>query len=529
MDHKIQPHGLSLLSGASGLGQVDRDRISTEPDAFIAAPSSTVPDSPSAASLINLDGIRQNPLYTGIDGAGLTVVVIDTGADLDHPAFGADRDGNGIADRILFQHDFHGSNDDDAGDKYGHGTHVTGVLGAQDPAHLGVAPGVNLIILKIGSDTDGSAPTADMEEAWQWVVDHHDAYNIAAVNMSFGISNTYHDTEVLTELSDEIQTLTEAGIAAVIAAGNDYNGMPGVNYLSASPYAWSIASTLDDGSAFSSFSQRSSTMSDLAAPGSDIMSSTIGGTYGSMGGTSVATPMVSGLVALAQDLSQEITGGRMIPVMTLLQLMRSAGVNVTDGTSTVPRVDALKTLDAVVAYYQTSTDGNDSIWGWRGNDALAGGGGQDTILGYTGNDTLNGGLGFDVLQGGAGNDRLSGFSGSDTLYGDLGRDIFVFDSRLNSSTNVDHVVDFKVVDDSFQLDNAVFRKVGSGTSSKPGKLAVDMFTTGIKARDAQDHIIYDKVKGKLYYDADGTGASKQVQFASLSKNLKLTCHDFFII
>lgn len=498
-------------------------------DVTIAEPSSFALSSASVAHQIHLDDVRQNPLYAGIDGTGLTVVMIDTGADLDHPAFGLDRDGNGVADRILFQHDFHETNDDDAGDGYGHGTHVTGVLGSQDPAYQGIAPGVNLIILKIGSDTDGSAPIADMEEAWQWVVNNHDAYNIAAVNMSYGISNTYHDTEVVTELSDEIQILTEAGIATIIAAGNDYNGAPGVNYLSASPYAWSIASTLDDGNAFSSFSQRSSTMSDLAAPGSDLMSSTIGGTYGAMGGTSVAAPMVSGLVALAQDLSQEITGGRTIPVMTLLHLMRSAGINVTDGMSTVPRIDALNTLDAVVAYYQNSTDGNDSMWGWRGNDVLAGRGGQDTILGNSGNDSLSGGLGPDLLKGGAGNDRLSGFSGRDTLYGDLGKDAFVFNAKLNSSANVDRVADFKVVDDSFHLDNAIFRKVGSGTSSKPGKLYADMFTAGVKARDAEDHIIYDKGKGKLYYDADGTGASKQIQFASLSKNLKMTHLDFFII
>ena len=528
MGHKALPLGQQLSLDASDASQVGHDKTSMKTGAITAAPSS-IPNIPSAASLINFDGVRQNPLYAGIDGAGLTIVVIDTGADLDHPAFGADRDGNGIADRILFQHDFHGPNDDDANDKYGHGTHVAGVLGSQDPAHLGIAPGVNLIILKIGSDTDGGAPTADMEEAWQWVVDNRDSYNIVAVNMSYGISNTYHDTEVLTELSDEIQTLTEAGIAAVIAAGNDYNGAPGVNYLSASPYAWSIASTLDDGSAFSPFSQRSSTMSDLAAPGSEIMSSTIGGAYGAMGGTSVATPLVSGLVALAQDLSQEITGGRTIPVMTLLHLMRSAGVTVTDGTSSVPRIDALKTLDAVVAYYQTSTSGNDSIWGWRDNDVLAGEDGQDAIFGHAGNDTLSGGPGSDLLQGGAGNDRLTGLSDKDTLYGDLGKDVFVFNARLNSTANVDHIADFKVIDDSFHLDNAVFRKVGSGTSSKPGELAVDMFTTGIKARDAEDRIIYDKARGKLYYDADGTGASKQIQFASLSKNLKMTCLDFSVI
>ena len=105
----------------------------------------------------------------------------------------------------------------------------------------------------------------------------------------------------------------------------------------------------------------------------------------------------------------------------------------------------------------------------------------------------------------------------------------MFNTKLSSTTNVDHVADFNVIDDSFQLDNAVFRKAGPGTSSKPHRLAADMFTTGIKARDAEDHIIYDKVKGKLYYDADGTGASAQIQIATLSKNLKMTHKDFFVV
>lgn len=528
MTHGIQLNDINFSSGIPTSKVITQQSWSTW--SAVARGTGANPSSNSAAhDLIRLDSVRGNPLYAGIDGAGTTVVVIDTGADLDHPAYGPDADGNGIADRILFQYDFNEENDANASDGHGHGTHVMGIVGSQNPTYPGVAPGVNFIVLKIGSDTDGSAPIVDMEEAWQWVVENGSAYNIVAVNMSFGISNTYYDSEVFNELSDEIQTLAEAGIASVIAAGNDYDHAPGVNYLSASPYAWSIASTLSTENAFSAFSQRSTTMSDLAAPGSNIMSSTLDGNYGMMSGTSMATPMVSGLVALAQDLSQEITGGQKIPVMVLLDLMRAAGVPIVDDIAAVPRIDTLNTLDAIVAFYRKSTNGDDTIWGWRGNDALFGLNGQDIIRGHDGNDTLNGGTGIDVLEGDAGADRIFGGTGKDILRGDRGKDAFVFNTTLNRTSNVDRIVDFSVADDSLYLDNAVFRKTGTGTLSHPKPIASDMFTSGKNARDAEDRIVYDKAKGALYYDADGTGSSRQVLFATVSKNLKMSYHDVFIV
>ena len=61
------------------------------------------------------------------------------------------------------------------------------------------------------------------------------------------------------------------------------------------------------------------------------------------------------------------------------------------------------------------------------------------------------------------------------------------------------------------------------------KLKKEFFHIGSKAADAKDHVIYDKGTGKLFYDADGTGAKAQVQIAQLTKNLKMTYADFFVI
>ena len=55
-----------------------------------------------AADLTNLTAFRADPRFAGIDGHGLTAVVIDTGIDVDHPFFGPDADPDGVADRIVF-------------------------------------------------------------------------------------------------------------------------------------------------------------------------------------------------------------------------------------------------------------------------------------------------------------------------------------------------------------------------------------------------------------------------------------------
>jgi hypothetical protein len=87
-----------------------------------------------------------------------------------------------------------------------------------------------------------------------------------------------------------------------------------------------------------------------------------------------------------------------------------------------------------------------------------------------------------------------------------------------------------VRDDSIWLDNAIFTKLGtSGSDASPSQLKKGFFTIGDKAKDRNDYVVYDKAKGVLYYDADGSGAGKQVEIATLSKNLSMTNKDFFVI
>jgi Ca2+-binding RTX toxin-like protein len=159
-------------------------------------------------------------------------------------------------------------------------------------------------------------------------------------------------------------------------------------------------------------------------------------------------------------------------------------------------------------------------------NVLRGDAGDDLLKGKGGNDRLYGGPGNDTLYGGSGNDRLFGGDGNDKLHGGSGKDAFVLNVAPNRGTNKDRIYDFNVTDDTVQLDNAVFTKIGAN-----GPLRASAFwsnNTG-RAHDRSDRIIYDKNSGVLYYDPDGTGPAAGVQIATISKNLALTYKDFFII
>jgi Ca2+-binding RTX toxin-like protein len=151
-----------------------------------------------------------------------------------------------------------------------------------------------------------------------------------------------------------------------------------------------------------------------------------------------------------------------------------------------------------------NNSGND-IWGNKAANQLYGLGGNDYLDGSAGNDKLVGGAGGDILKGGK------------------GRDTFVFNSKVGKTLGWDTIIDFNVRDDTIALENAIFQGVG-----KAGKLSKTAFHVGQQAHDKSDRIIYDKDTGALLYDRDGTGPSEAVQFAQLSRGLKLGAADFII-
>jgi Ca2+-binding RTX toxin-like protein len=102
-------------------------------------------------------------------------------------------------------------------------------------------------------------------------------------------------------------------------------------------------------------------------------------------------------------------------------------------------------------------------------------------------------------------------------------------SKTDRKVNFDTIKDFRPKDDSFWLDNAIFKKLGKkGSEQKPATLSKKFFALD-KAKDKDDHLIYNKKSGILSYDADGPGRGQAVEFASLQKELSLTYKDFFVI
>ncbi|MBJ6128213.1 M10 family metallopeptidase C-terminal domain-containing protein [Microvirga splendida] len=143
--------------------------------------------------------------------------------------------------------------------------------------------------------------------------------------------------------------------------------------------------------------------------------------------------------------------------------------------------------------------------GESGNDRFFGLSGNDQIFGQIGNDTMAGGLGNDVLAGGA------------------GKDVFVFDKKPHARTNLDYIQDFSPKDDVIHLSRKIFTKI------EKGALSSKTFVTGNQFKDKDDRILYYKQGGALFYDPDGSGSAKAIQFANLSKNLKISHKDFFVI
>ncbi len=169
-------------------------------------------------------------------------------------------------------------------------------------------------------------------------------------------------------------------------------------------------------------------------------------------------------------------------------------------------------------FYFKANSANDKIKGTRSDDHLSGGGGRDQ---------LNGGAGNDLINGGAGNDILTGGSGVDT---------FVFSADL-SVAGVDRITDFNSrAGEKIMLNAYVFEALE--VSAKPvkldpkakdwGKLAASNFIVGSSAKDANDHIIYDRAKGALFYDADGNGSIEAVQFAQLKAGTALSAENLYV-
>ena len=207
------------------------------------------------------------------------------------PGNDVDDDNNGYID------DIHGydvlNNDGDPIDDHGHGSHVSGTIGAEGNNAEGVAGvcwDVRIMALKF-LDSFGNGDTANAVLCVEY----------AALMGAHVLNNSWGGGPYEQSLKDAIDAAGAQDILFVAAAGNDYGNdndlVPHYPSNYDSPNVISVMST-DRNDGRSSFSNYGLTSVDLAAPGSDILSCGNGGGYQLMNGTSMATPHVAGACAL---------------------------------------------------------------------------------------------------------------------------------------------------------------------------------------------------------------------------------------
>ena len=165
-----------------------------------------------------------------------------------------------------------------------------------------------------------------------------------------------------------------------------------------------------------------------------------------------------------------------------------------------------------------------------GNDSIVGTKNDDTLLGGLGDDKFTSSAGRDLMFGGAGEDTLLAMGGHDVMTGGRGSDYFAFEAEPEAGDgNSVTIKDFRHGVDRISVSDVGFNHVGFGGFDGAALEAVH-FGYGKQAKSADQGLIYDKAKGFLYYDADGSGTqADKVLFARLGADTDLSFQDFWVV
>lgn len=251
--------------------------------------------------------IVEGNLESGLDGTGITVAVLDTGVGA-HPD---------LSGRLMCFRDFVYDRDA-AYDDNGHGTHVCGILCGNGSLsrgkYRGMALGAGLVVGKV-LDEKGDGETEAMLKGIDWILQIRKQYRIKILNISVGIGNL-NQAEKEKALKNKLDELWESGILVICAAGNNGPGNGTISSVGGNRIVTVGCFDVDYGvnnpGRCELYSGRGILGSairkpDLVAPGTDIVSCNLKccDRYGmdrrpyiAKSGTSMATPIVSGAVAL---------------------------------------------------------------------------------------------------------------------------------------------------------------------------------------------------------------------------------------
>jgi len=260
----------------------------------------------------------EGPAY--LTGKDVRIAVVDSGI-AEHPDLK-----RGGQSRIVARVNF-GPTSSTPDDDYGHGTHVAGIMGGNgvrsNGKYMGVAPDAQFVDVKV-TDDNGAGSTSNLVAGLEWILNNKNTYNIRIVNLS--INSSVPDSYLTNPLCAAVEILWFNGIVTVVSAGNAGGGK--LNPPANDPFVITVGSTDDLGTAIisddtlSKFSSYNITEDgfvkpDLVAPGRDIisllssddnnlatkhpankLSGSEGTYYYKMSGTSMASAVVAGAVAI---------------------------------------------------------------------------------------------------------------------------------------------------------------------------------------------------------------------------------------
>jgi serine protease AprX len=348
----------------------------------------------------------------GLDGSGVGVAVIDSGITAWHDDL-TDA-GNTSSQRIARFVNFVGGSSTPS-DEYGHGTHVAGIIAGNGfdsgGARSGIAPAARLIVLKV-LDGSGRGRISDVIAAFDYIVAHKTELNIRVANLS--VATGVYESYNLDPLTLAAKRAVEAGIVVVAAAGNNgrspdgqtqYGGItapgnaPWVLTVGASSHMGTIDRSDDTIAPFSSRGPTAidrAAKPDVVAPGVGIESlsvpnSTLYNTrsayllpgtvptsyppYLSLSGTSMATPVVAGTVALMLQANPVLTPNAVKAALQFTAEVKPAYDVLTQGAGFLNAQGAVELAHFLAAASDTAYP-TDTIWSRQlvwGNQLASGG------------------------------------------------------------------------------------------------------------------------------------------------------------
>lgn len=244
--------------------------------------------------LIGLDGMEKSgcKMY---NGAGVGVAILDTGLCLDNEDVGS---------RVAAYYDFI-NNKEICYDDNGHGTHIAGIIGGDGRnsggRYRGIAPKCHFIIGKV-LDESGNGNVVNVKDAINWVIEKKDRFNIRILNISIGMFPDAKKKEQL-DLLEIVEKAWDSGLVVVVAAGNNGPEKMSITNPGISPKVITMGA-IRERRVQRYYSGIGPTREcimkpEILAPGQKIVScKNESGSYTTKSGSSMATPVVSGVIAL---------------------------------------------------------------------------------------------------------------------------------------------------------------------------------------------------------------------------------------